>query len=359
MVTTAPAVVEPPAAEPVTPPSTAVAAPTPVVAPPSPLFVGAVRAIGPVATTCDGLPRLEALGEELSCDADEPYERMRLASPAAPFDDVRVVFASAGLPSHEEMGALVLDVTSADAHHLFVLGVHDFDLVGYETSSSLEVEGLRIVRAGDAVRLVLELHTSSSDPLAAAAADIAVEDESDHGPWRSRSETHQLTCALESGTLACASILVASEGSRRAPGGGVLEAAEWRVTATLEAGDVIRLSDPIGTFPDDLEPLRPRTLVFDDLGRTPARTLSNHCHRLFSAGELDDAEAACTSGIAARPTDEERGALLYDRGRIAEARGDVTGAAADYTASLGARPGNAIVEARLAALRAAEPPGPR
>ena len=69
----------------------------------------------------------------------------------------------------------------------------------------------------------------------------------------------------------------------------------------------------------------------------------------FKAGELDDASAHTLRALAVATEDNKRGMLLYNLGRVAEARGDTEAAIGYYQTSLAYR-ANDTVAARLAAL---------
>lgn len=90
-----------------------------------------------------------------------------------------------------------------------------------------------------------------------------------------------------------------------------------------------------------------------DVGFEDARRGSgwgDRCVTHLRAGALDAAEAACARGLAVAERASTRGALLYNLGRIAEARGDVAAARTAYERSLTERPGNAPTVSALAAL---------
>jgi hypothetical protein len=70
----------------------------------------------------------------------------------------------------------------------------------------------------------------------------------------------------------------------------------------------------------------------------------NRCFVHLRANALDAAEAACAAGLRVAERDTTRGAILYNLGRIAEARGDRAAARRHYTRSLEVRPGNAAVQ---------------
>lgn len=67
------------------------------------------------------------------------------------------------------------------------------------------------------------------------------------------------------------------------------------------------------------------------------------------AGRLDDAQATSEKALAAARTDRQRAAILYNLGRIAEARGDVATARGRYEESLRLRR-NKVVKKQLDAL---------
>ncbi len=74
----------------------------------------------------------------------------------------------------------------------------------------------------------------------------------------------------------------------------------------------------------------------------------------FNAGKLDDAESYTRKAMLDATENGRRGALLYNLGRIHEARGLTAKAIEQYETSLAVRP-NPTVEQRLAELRAAPP----
>lgn len=80
-----------------------------------------------------------------------------------------------------------------------------------------------------------------------------------------------------------------------------------------------------------------------------AKAWGNRCLVHLRADRLDAAEAACFAGLLEGGTDGTRGALTYNLGRIAEARGDRERARAYYQRSLRLRPHEATNE-RLRAL---------
>lgn len=82
----------------------------------------------------------------------------------------------------------------------------------------------------------------------------------------------------------------------------------------------------------------------------------------FKANALEDAQATTMHALRVTQDDKSRGMLLYNLGRIAEARSETEAAIVYYRTSLEKRPGNATVQARLDALLAktpvaAAPPG--
>lgn len=76
----------------------------------------------------------------------------------------------------------------------------------------------------------------------------------------------------------------------------------------------------------------------------------DRCVAHLRAGELDAAEAACAHGLAVADRASTRGALLYNLGRVGEARGDRAMARRAYEQSLAVRPGNAPTQQALDAL---------
>lgn len=76
----------------------------------------------------------------------------------------------------------------------------------------------------------------------------------------------------------------------------------------------------------------------------------NRCVQHLRANELDAAEAACAVGLRAAERDTTRGAILYNLGLIARARGDHGAARGYFDRSLSVRPGNRTVEAARDAL---------
>jgi hypothetical protein len=72
----------------------------------------------------------------------------------------------------------------------------------------------------------------------------------------------------------------------------------------------------------------------------------------FKANALDDAQATTMHALRLAQDDKDRGMLLYNLGRIAEARSETEAAIIYYRTSLEKRPDNATVKARLDALLA-------
>jgi hypothetical protein len=72
----------------------------------------------------------------------------------------------------------------------------------------------------------------------------------------------------------------------------------------------------------------------------------------FKANALDDAQSTTMQALRLAQEDKARGMLLYNLGRIAEARGETEAAIVYYRTSLEKRPGNATVQERLDALLA-------
>jgi hypothetical protein len=101
---------------------------------------------------------------------------------------------------------------------------------------------------------------------------------------------------------------------------------------------------------EDEEPaLAPEDASFTDTHG--GRDWGNRCFEHLRAGALDAAEAACARGLAIASDPSVLGALYYNVGRIAEARGDTAAAIQSYERSLAVRPGNRAVTQRLDALR--------
>lgn len=80
------------------------------------------------------------------------------------------------------------------------------------------------------------------------------------------------------------------------------------------------------------------------------RAWGNRCFAHLAANRLDAAQAACDRGLAQATDQAVRGSLLYNLGRVAEARGERGRARELYRRSLAARPGNRVVQGRLDAL---------
>jgi tetratricopeptide (TPR) repeat protein len=87
-----------------------------------------------------------------------------------------------------------------------------------------------------------------------------------------------------------------------------------------------------------------------------AREWGERCFVHLRAGRHDEAEAACFAGLQQGGSNRTRGALTYTLGRIEEARGNRDRALVYYERSDNLRPGNAAVQARLAALRETSTP---
>lgn len=75
-----------------------------------------------------------------------------------------------------------------------------------------------------------------------------------------------------------------------------------------------------------------------------AKAWGNRCFVHLQAHRLDAAEAACLAGLLEGGTEGTRGALTYNLGRIAEARGDLDRARSYYQRSQGLRPHEATAE---------------
>lgn len=101
--------------------------------------------------------------------------------------------------------------------------------------------------------------------------------------------------------------------------------------------------------PDEGPALAPEDQAFVDTHG--GRDWGNRCFEHVRAGALDAAEAACERGLDLATEPSVQGALYYNFGRIAEARGDAAEARSWYERSLASRPGNRTVQQRLDALR--------
>lgn len=77
----------------------------------------------------------------------------------------------------------------------------------------------------------------------------------------------------------------------------------------------------------------------------------------FLDGQLDRAARELDLALRHTTTTKTKGAVLYNLGRVHEARGEADLAAELYARSLQARPGNAVVEGRLKSLRKQGAPG--
>ncbi len=78
----------------------------------------------------------------------------------------------------------------------------------------------------------------------------------------------------------------------------------------------------------------------------------------FRANAFDDAQATTMHALRLAQDDKARGMLLYNLGRIAEARNEKEAAITYYRTSLEKRPGNATVQGHLDTLLAGVPPAP-
>jgi hypothetical protein len=76
----------------------------------------------------------------------------------------------------------------------------------------------------------------------------------------------------------------------------------------------------------------------------------------LKANMLDDAQATTMSALRLAQEDDARGMMLYNLGRIAEARSETEAAITYYRTSLEKRPGNATVQGHLDALLAGTQP---
>jgi hypothetical protein len=132
---------------------------------------------------------------------------------------------------------------------------------------------------------------------------------------------------------------------------GVRVHADARLLAELADRGLPDVSRPVACTPASA----PSTIALaaDDEGFVDTHEGSdwgNRCATHLHAGELDAAEAACARGLAMATRGSTRGAIEYNLGRIAEARGDRALARAHYAQSLVDRPGNATVQAAIDAL---------
>lgn len=96
------------------------------------------------------------------------------------------------------------------------------------------------------------------------------------------------------------------------------------------------------------------------LAVTPAdgHTLSDLAFAALQAGDLDKAQAATVRALTFVHEPSLRGQILYNHGRVFEARGDKDKAAASYRESLGLRE-NEIVQKRLSSLDRPNPAPPK
>lgn len=86
-----------------------------------------------------------------------------------------------------------------------------------------------------------------------------------------------------------------------------------------------------------------------------AKSLGELGWAYFNAGKLDEAKDRLERGLQYAENEGTRGAILYNLGRVAEAKGDKPHAIELYTRSLAVRPGNDVVAKHLADLGAPAP----
>lgn len=104
--------------------------------------------------------------------------------------------------------------------------------------------------------------------------------------------------------------------------------------------------EAVAAFREAAEAQTPSPIAFSELGWAA-----------FQAGDLELAARATAQGLELSSEPKPRAQMLYNRGRIEEARGDREAAARSYAESLALRP-NRTVEQRLAGLGKAAPPTP-
>jgi hypothetical protein len=127
----------------------------------------------------------------------------------------------------------------------------------------------------------------------------------------------------------------------------------------LPTGDVVVVGSGAGPLPAELcrlgEAPRGSTMPVEKKHAEPldmnqGRDLGNRCFEHIKAGQWDVAETACKKGLEIAKDGNLIGALEYNMGRIAEARGNQGEARSHYRRSLEARPGNQATRERLEAL---------
>lgn len=91
-------------------------------------------------------------------------------------------------------------------------------------------------------------------------------------------------------------------------------------------------------------------LAPDDTAGPTASEWGDRCVRHLREKHWDHAEAACLAGLVEGGKDKTRGAIMYNLGRVAEARGDAATALQWYRRSDRLRPGNKTVLERITAL---------
>lgn len=97
-------------------------------------------------------------------------------------------------------------------------------------------------------------------------------------------------------------------------------------------------------LPPAIRALVPPLHASDEGFQGAAKAWGNRCFAHLKADRLDAAEAACLAGLVEDGTEATRGALTYNLGRIAEARGDRDRARAYYQRSQHLRPHDATAE---------------
>jgi hypothetical protein len=132
---------------------------------------------------------------------------------------------------------------------------------------------------------------------------------------------------------------------RDEPGSGVPLGVEFQRNSVL-------LDVP--TVPVRFRAALPRLAATDREFTGSASAWGDRCVAHLRAGRYDEAEAACFAGLRKGGKKSTRGALVYNLGRIAEARKHPATALAWYRRSDRLRPGNAVVRERIAALSAAK-----
>lgn len=147
------------------------------------------------------------------------------------------------------------------------------------------------------------------------------------------------------------------------------------VTDKPASSDAARPSKPAALAPDKVRELRKQYSKLLDEGRTLTKAdkldegmakyraaleidpsnptvLGELGWAQFKANALDDAQSTTMQALRLAQEDKARGMLLYNLGRIAEARTETEAAITYYRTSLEKRPGNATVQERLDTLLA-------